>query len=103
MSSSVYQKLEKPARIMFVAPLLLFIEIVSFFLLLIITKEPVLGIACFVPLHLFSVRLTDREPHINNILRFYFERLINDSSGKRPKNKTPMIIKDEETVFYYDI
>lgn len=103
MSSSVYQKLEKPARIMFVAPLLLFIEIISFFLLLIITKEPVLGIACFVPLHLFSVRLTDREPHINNILRFYFARLINDSSGKRPKNKTPMIFKDEETVFYYDI
>lgn len=103
MASSVYQKLEKPARIMFVAPLLLFAEIVFFFFLLIVTKEPVFALAFFLPLHLFNVRLTDKEPHINNILRFSFERLINASSGKRPKYKTPMIFKDENVSFYYDL
>lgn len=103
MSSVVYQKLEKPARIMFVAPFLLFMEIGLFFVLIIITKEPLFVLAVMMPTHLANVRLTNREPHINNILRNATDRLIDRPSDKNPKNKTPLIFKENDVRFYYEL
>lgn len=103
MSSVVYQKLEKPTRIMFVAPLIFFTEIALFLLLLILSKEPVLAIAVIIPTHLSNVRLTNREPHINNILRNAANRLFDRPSDKNPKNKTPLIFKENDVRFYYEL
>lgn len=101
MSSIVYQKLEKPSKMFFVAPFLFMTEVVLLLFLLAVVKEPLVAIGIIVPTHLQFVRLSTREPHINNIIRNKLNIIIGNKSAKLPTYKTPMIIKDPKTEYVY--
>ena len=70
--SYVYKSVIKPKKILFVASYLLAIEGVFFIALALLTKSGAITLAFLMISHTLCVHLSNKEPHINNILRNYY-------------------------------
>lgn len=69
MTSTVFRSVLKPAKLLYVATGLLYIEVGAAFALTVLTGEPLATFVFMVVFHVWSIGKTNKEPHINNILR----------------------------------
>lgn len=105
MSSSIYHAVLKPQKILFVASSLLYVESVVLILMTVVIGSPLTTVLFAVFSHLFCINLTNREPHINNILRNRFSYLMEFLKLKEigsPHFITPVMYNDN-TRYYYEL
>lgn len=104
MPSVIYGSATKPPKTLFVANSLLYCEVFGAVALTVLAREPMLTVVCAVASHAFCIGLTNREPHINNILRNAYWRLCETAGFKitgTPRFKTKSLFK--ETGFCYEL
>ncbi|MCQ2914791.1 MAG: hypothetical protein MJ247_06325 [Alphaproteobacteria bacterium] len=105
MASIIYHSVLKPQKMLFVATYLLYAEALCLTLITVITGSPVMTVVIAVLAHIFCINLTNKEPHINNIIRnriSYFMECLGCKEVGAPHFKTPTIYKDNVR-FYYEL
>lgn len=101
-SSRIYGSVLKPPRLLFAATSLLYLEVFSAIVLTILVREPVMTVVCLTLSHLFCIHLTNKEPHINNILRNFYLRAreyAGVKSGGQPRFKTESLFKNAGVIY----
>lgn len=101
-SSRIYGSVLKPPRLLFAATSLLYLEVFSAIVLTILVREPVMTVVCLTLSHLFCIHLTNKEPHINNILRnFYLQarEYAGVKSDGQPRFKTESLFKNAGVIY----
>ncbi len=101
-SSRIYGSVLKPLRLLFAATSLLYLEVFSAIVLTILVREPVMTVVCLTLSHLFCIHLTNKEPHINNILRNFYLRAREYAGVKsdgRPRFKTESLFKNAGVIY----
>lgn len=104
MSSVIYSSISKPPKILFIANTLMYLEVFEAIIVTVLIKEPILTVICTLISHIFFIELTNREPHINNILRNEYLRIceiIGFKSEGMPRFKTISLVR--ETGFHYEL
>lgn len=101
-SSRIYGSVLKPPRLLFAATSLLYLEVFSAIVLTILVREPVMTVVCLTLSHLFCIHLTNKEPHINNILRNFYLRAREYAGVKsdgQPRFKTESLLKNAGVIY----
>lgn len=101
-SSRIYGSVLKPPRLLFAATSLLYLEVFSAIVLTILVREPVMTVVCLMLSHLFCIHLTNKEPHINNILRNFYLRAREYAGVKsdgQPRFKTESLFKNAGVIY----
>ena len=101
-SSRIYGSVLKPPRLLFAATSLLYLEVFSAIVLTILVREPVMTVVCLTLSHLFCIHLTNKEPHINNILRNFYLRAREYTGVKsdgQPRFKTESLFKNAGVIY----
>lgn len=101
-SSRIFGSVLKPPRILFVAANLLYLEAFGAIVLTIVAGEPVLTVLSLTLSHLFCIHLTNKEPHINNILRNFSLRAreyAGIKSDEQPRFKTKSLQKNAGVLY----
>lgn len=101
-SSRIYGSVLKPPRLLFAATSLLYLEVFGAIVLTVLVREPVMTVVCLTLSHLFCIHLTNREPHINNILRNFYLRVREYAGVKsdgQPRFKTESLLKNAGVIY----
>lgn len=101
-SSRIYGSVLKPPKLLFAATSLLYLEVFSAIVLTILVREPVMTVVCLTLSHLFCIHLTNKEPHINNILRNFYLRAREYAGVKsdgQPRFKTESLFKNAGVIY----
>ena len=101
-SSRIYGSVLKPPRLLFAATSLLYLEVLGAIVLTVLVREPVMTVVCLTLSHLFCIHLTNREPHINNILRNFYLRAREYAGVKsdgQPRFKTKSLFKNAGVIY----
>lgn len=101
-SSRIYGSVLKPPSLLFAATSLLYLEVFSAIVLTILVREPVMTVVCLTLSHLFCIHLTNKEPHINNILRNFYLRAREYAGVKsdgQPRFKTESLFKNAGVIY----
>ena len=100
--SRIYASIIKPHRILFVATGLLYLEIFASVTLTIVSGEPIVTVGCLVFSHLFCIHLTNKEPHINNILRNFYLQIreyVGIKSDEQPHFRTKTFFNETGVLY----
>lgn len=103
-SSRIYGSVLKPPKLLFVATSLLYLEVFGAIILTVLVREPIMTVIFLTLSHLFCIHLTNREPHINNILRnFYLQ--VREYAGIKSEGQPSFLIKRllKETGVLYEL
>lgn len=101
-SSRIYGSVLKPPRLLFAATSLLYLEVFGAIVLTVLVREPVMTVVCLTLSHLFCIHLTNKEPHINNILRNFSLRAreyAGVKSDEQPRFKTESLFKNAGVIY----
>ena len=101
-SSRIYGSVLKPPRLLFAATSLLYLEVFGAIVLTVLVREPIMTVVCLTLSHLFCIHLTNREPHINNILRNFYLRAREYAGVKsdgQPRFKTESLLKNAGVIY----
>ena len=101
-SSRIYGSVLKPPRLLFAATSLLYLEVFGAIVLTVLVREPIMTVVCLTLSHLFCIHLTNREPHINNILRNFYLRAREYAGVKsdgQPHFKTESLFKNAGVIY----
>ena len=101
-SSRIYGSVLKPPRLLFAATSLLYLEVFGAIVLTVLVREPVMTVVCLTLSHLFCIHLTNKEPHINNILRNFSLRAREYAGVKsdgQPHFKTESLFKNAGVIY----
>ena len=101
-SSRIYGSVLKPPRLLFAATSLLYLEVFGAIVLTVLVREPVMTVVCLTLSHLFCIHLTNKEPHINNILRNFYLRArecAGIKSDGQPRFKTESLFKNAGVIY----
>ena len=103
--SIVYKTIIRPKKIAFASRGLVLLEAVLLMILTSKTHNALVVISALAVLHIIAIRITAKEPHIDNILRNAFQQAqeaIGQKDPKSPRYKTPLLYKDD-TKGYFDV
>ena len=101
-SSRIYGSVLKPPRLLFAATSLLYLEVFGAIVLTVLVREPVMTVVCLTLSHLFCIHLTNKEPHINNIVRSFYLRAREYAGVKsdgQPHFKTESLFKNAGVIY----
>lgn len=101
-SSRIYGSVLKPPRLLFAATSLLYLEVFGAIVLTVLVREPVMTVVCLTLSHLFCIHLTNKEPHINNILRNFYLRAreyAGVKSDEQQRFKTESLLKNAGVIY----
>lgn len=101
-SSRIYGSVLKPPRLLFAATSLLYLEVFGAIVLTVLVREPIMTVVCLTLSHLFCIHLTNREPHINNILRNFYLRAREYAGVKsdgQPRFKTESLFRNTGVIY----
>ena len=101
-SSRIYGSVLKPPRLLFAATSLLYLEVFGAIVLTVLVREPIMTVVCLTLSHLFCIHLTNKEPHINNILRNFYLRAREYAGVKsdgQPRYKTESLFKNAGVIY----
>ena len=101
-SSRIYGSVLKPPRLLFAATSLPYLEVLGAIILTVLVREPVMTVVCLTLSHLFCIHLTNKEPHINNILRNFYLRAREYAGVKsdgQPRFKTESLFKNAGVIY----
>lgn len=101
-SSRIYGSVLKPPRLLFAATNLLYLEVFGAIVLTVLVREPIMTLACLTLSHLFCIHLTNKEPHINNILRnssLRAREYAGVKSDEQPRFRTKSLFKNAGAIY----
>lgn len=103
-SSRIYGSVLKPPKLLFAATSLLYLEVFGAIVLTVLVKEPIMTVISLTLTHLLCIHLTNREPHINNILRNFYIR-VREYAGIKSEGQPSFLTKRllKETRVLYEL